>query len=151
MDACVCGKLSSQAVACLQMTPPTMKASTIPEWGMNMISTPIFTGKIPGLLVVLPLFSHEHIPPSAEVPICLFAGFLFAAPNASYQKRGFNALCCLSMSFLMADAFLFLAGATRHGLREIMGYHGEIMGHQYCQARINRPWLIFIMGVHLQL
>lgn len=71
------------------------------------------------------------------VPICLFAGFLFAAPNLSYQKRGFNALCCLSMSFLMADAFLFLAGVSFSAEEE-----KNVTIAQGCLA-IGHLWLLF--------
>eukprot|EP00435_Cladocopium_sp_Y103_P033275 s79_g8.t1 len=73
----------------------------------------------------------------AAVPICLFAGFLFAAPNASYQKRGFNALCCLSMSFLMADAFMFLAGVSFSAEEE-----KNVTIAQGCLA-VGHLWLLF--------
>ena len=46
------------------------------------------------------------------MPVCLFAGFLFSAPNAAYRRRGFKALCCLMASFLLADSFLLISGLS---------------------------------------
>lgn len=46
------------------------------------------------------------------IPVCLFAGFLFAAANAAYQRRGFGAICCLSLSFALGDCFLFVSGVS---------------------------------------
>lgn len=47
-----------------------------------------------------------------KVPVCLFAGFLFSAPNAAYRRRGFKALCCLMTSLFLADCFLLISGAA---------------------------------------
>lgn len=46
------------------------------------------------------------------VPICLFAGFLFSAPSLAYQRRGFNAVCCLVVSLFFANCFLFMSGVS---------------------------------------
>ncbi|CAJ1337509.1 unnamed protein product [Effrenium voratum] len=46
------------------------------------------------------------------VPIVLFAGFLFSAPNAAYRRRGVKALCCLVVSFFLADCLLLISGAS---------------------------------------
>eukprot|EP00439_Symbiodinium_sp_Y106_P040542 s2469_g4.t6 len=51
-------------------------------------------------------------------PVCLFAAFLFSAPNVEYRKRGLNALCCLIGAFALAVAFLLLAGASFTAERE---------------------------------
>ncbi|CAE7211949.1 unnamed protein product, partial [Symbiodinium sp. CCMP2456] len=45
-------------------------------------------------------------------PVCLFAAFLYSAPNVEYRKRGLNALCCLIGAFALAVAFLLLSGAS---------------------------------------
>ena len=37
------------------------------------------------------------------MPIVLFAGFLFSAPNAAYRRRGVKALCCLVAPLAASD------------------------------------------------
>ena len=39
------------------------------------------------------LYCPTNSPVYLQIPVCLFAGFLFAAANAAYQRRGFGAIC----------------------------------------------------------